>query len=354
MAITLCYWAASTSATAMIKRVLHTAEDASDAGLAAEAREGRLPLPLALTGLTNTCVALAGSTICALAGHWGRRSAKPPPPPPRMQPGEWRRLLLVGALNGCQIACINAGIARVGLTTYALVMALGPAWTMIVSRLVGLESCTPQKSLALVLLTAGLAIQGLHSSRHDGIRSSSTAVWGSLLLLLATLAGAGRWVCTQLVLTAAPPHTALGQLTKLGLTWRMSAMVSAQCLAGSCLLEGGAGLSLAVWASPALSCRVLAIASAILGTVLAQISLVARTSAMALEIASALHLAPLIAVGTLLFGERVSAWQVAGFGCCSCGALVYGLAKEAERARQSSSTFLDLEGSPVGKRGDCS
>lgn len=96
-----------------------------------------------------------------------------------------RALLLLGVLgNGIYQIFFIEGIARTRAGTAALVLASGPAFIALISRMRGVEHTTARGWAAIALQIAGMAFVVLGSARAD---AQETRLLGTLLVLAGSL-----------------------------------------------------------------------------------------------------------------------------------------------------------------------
>ncbi|CAK0820585.1 unnamed protein product, partial [Prorocentrum cordatum] len=148
-------------------------------------------------------------------------------------------------------------------------------------------------------------------------------------MMAAMMLGSQRWALIQMVVQRSPPSSALGQLTKLQLASRMLPVAGFVCLILAAAFEPLA-FSWEALGQPILRLSVPGMAACIVLLTVAELGVVQRTSAVAVQVLATLHQIPVAFVGAVVFHETVSPLSAAGFGMCVVAALVYALARRAE------------------------
>eukprot|EP00937_MAST-01D_sp_MAST-1D-sp2_P001474 g1474.t1 len=102
------------------------------------------------------------------------------------------RLLGAAAIDLTSAALLNAGLLSLGGAVYVVIYASNTLWTALISVFCGGHRLGARRWLSVMLLTLGIALNGLASSRHDRAARSdeagATAVLGTALLLCGTIA----------------------------------------------------------------------------------------------------------------------------------------------------------------------
>lgn len=294
--------------------------------------EGSFPYPFALTALTNGCTALLALGLHHLMAYL--HPGKGPPRTP-LRRSELLKLLLIGLIQGVEIACNNKSLEFLSVSVRTMLNSTSTLFTMAFAKLWGLERLGPMRLASALLLTAGGVCQGLDSSAGKTGEAELKYLHGVAIQVIALIMGAQRWALVQMVTQRSPRGSALAAMTKLELAAWIMPVTAAVCAVLAVIFEPES-LRPSLWMRWSLQWRVMAMALGIVTLTASELRIVHITSAVAMNVLATLHQIPIVFAGVVLFSDRVGFKSAIGFGCCICGALYY------VRARQ-----LDAETAPV-------
>lgn len=236
------------------------------------------------------------------------------------------KLFGVGAMQGLEIGCFNKSLSFISVSKRTMVVSTNLLFVMAVAVPSGLEHISQWKLLSVSLLTVGGLLQGFSTWRHrDEDDDSSFALEGNALAVVAMLLGACRWAIMQHLSQRSEAESCLRHMSKLQLVWRVTPSLAATCLSFAYAFEAPAFSKL----SADVLADALVVGVAVLLLMSSEFMLVQLTSAVALNVAAALHNIPVALAGVVLFSERVHRFAAVGFCVCLVGAVVYTLARSS-------------------------
>merc|ERR1712187_907674 len=145
--------------------------------------------------------------------------------------------------------------------------------------------------------------------------------------------GAQRWALIQIVVQRSPPTSALGRMSKLDFMAWVLPVAGGICFILAFMFEREA-ISIHSLQNEVLYSAVPGIGASIVLLTLSELSVVRRTSAVALQVLATLHQIPIVFVSAAVFHEQVSGLSVCAFFLCIVAAFVYAIARQRERAEE--------------------
>lgn len=240
------------------------------------------------------------------------------------------KLVGVGCMQGIEIGCFNKALEFLTVSKRTMILSMNQIFVLIISACWGLERIGLCKVFAAVLLTTGASFQGLSSWSHrldDGLEGSNGFIMGNALAFGSMLVACFRWAIMQHLTQRGSSR--LVHMSKLQIVWRVSPWIALVCFLLSLVFERP-GLDAC---HPAQIADVLIISLGIMLLMSAEILLVQLTSAVAFNVAAALHNIPVVLSGVFLFHDVIPPQALIGFGFCLMGALMYVFARYFSDAR---------------------
>lgn len=322
--IILALWAASVAIQMRVKDLVSvTAFGHKEAVLC--------PSALLVTGVSNgmasaVCFALvyaakAGFACAPAAGQSGEGESR------EAQSFTWPQLamlLVVGVFEGGERGLQNKSFEYLDIATRTMVCSTGLLFTLAIARACGLELVNPPRVASVLVLVLGGCLQGV------GMHGGRSSVEGVVLAVLSLLAGSCRWVTMQVLLNRTSDRPLKpNNLTKIKMIAFMKPVDCFFCLMLSWLWEHTDFT--AITGQVLVACLINAVL--IIVTVVCDIAVISRISAVGLGVVMTLFSIPLVLAGVILDKEHVTLWQISGFAVCVVGSLIYF----RERARESAS-----------------
>lgn len=326
------WWLAAVEVTVVLKHAVGSSDSSPGTG-----RRGVFPYPLAITSLSNLATALIAIALASASRR--RRNA---PVRRALQRNEALKLLLLGTIQGAELASTNKSLEYLSMATRTMLGSASILFMMVTARLWGLEPLDLPRIVSAVLLTLGGSLQGLDApdSHKAAANQASTAYLHGVMLQVATMvASAQRWSLAQFILQRSPRGSALEQMSPLDLAARVLPLTAAVCFFLALIFEREAFLPENIF-SAELMFSIAAIASGVAVLTVAELRLVQLTSAVAMQVLSTLHQVPLVLAGVLLFHDTVRLASMAGFSLCIVGALCYVRARNVQQVPQSEEVAL--------------
>jgi len=204
-----------------------------------------------------------------------------------------------------------------------MVFSTNLCFTMLISFIFHLERFSLAKVLAALLLVSGGVLQGVSTWKDKSDEQGHTSLTGYCVALVAMVLGASRWALTQYLLQnrSGTGNSGLANLGKFEMIARVMPLTSVICGVLAMIFESPPRESFTYEVFE----NALAVAVGVTILVGSEYALVQLTSAVALNVAGALHNIPVVVSGVFFFDEKVKFYSVFGFGFCVIGALVYTL-----------------------------
>eukprot|EP00929_Paragymnodinium_shiwhaense_P001708 TRINITY_DN10193_c0_g1_i1.p1 TRINITY_DN10193_c0_g1~~TRINITY_DN10193_c0_g1_i1.p1 ORF type:complete len:439 (-),score=87.64 TRINITY_DN10193_c0_g1_i1:178-1494(-) len=278
------------------------------------------PYPFVITASTNLL-------ISPIAWGLSRLTEKPPKEPaPAMELNETLSLLLIGCLQGVELGCNNTAVGLMPVSMKTMMHSMFVLFVMVAAALNGLESLCCYRAIAAALIIAGGVMQGLGAERrNESAADQSDHQHGAIFLLITMTLGAQRWALTQRVIKSESP-TALGRLGKLEFMTRVLPVAGFICLGFAAAFEREAFEVARIRRDlPYFSIPI--IGFCVVTLTICELSLVVRTSAVALQVMSSLHQIPIAVVSAIVLQEHIGSLSVVGFFMCVGAAFVYAYAR---------------------------
>lgn len=301
---------------------------------------GIFPHPFLLTAISNMTTAV----LAMVLSHLLPSSAVLP----RMRRSETMKVLLIGSIQGCELALNNKSLTYLCVSTRTMAASTSTIFMMLTAWLSGLEPIGVRRLAIALVLALGGALQGLDSSgaRQAGGERPADYLFGISLQVSAMLAASVRWVLVQFVVQRAPSGTALGEMSKLQLVARIAPVTSIVCLLWGCVFEEEAFEASGELGLPLLY-NCIGIALGVTALTVAELQLCKLTSAVAVQVLGTLHQIPLVCAGMVFFHDRVSSISVCGWVLCLLGALYYGALRRAEIQAAARSGCAGYDAQPA-------
>eukprot|EP00171_Calliarthron_tuberculosum_P020042 IDg20042t1 len=261
--------------------------------------------PLLLTVCSNTI-----ATIWAFALSRFRRFRPPP-----VSLAQLRRYVLpIGAITALELGCSNVALKLLDVSFGTIIKGAAPVFTMAWGLAFAIEEFAMPVFLALLTIAAGVALAAFGENK-------SFLLHGFLLQLFATSLAGLRWAQTQILLKgqrSLPPITVV----------LYTSPVTAICLLPIALAtESTRALQhLSVLARSdliLLSGVMFSIGTLVFALLCSEYWLVGFTSSLALSVCAVFKEMLTIGGGLLLFQEKMSALNIAGFVICQVGIAAY-------------------------------
>lgn len=296
------------------------------------------PFPFALTAIINISTGSLAFLI-DLAQRQSRSclAQEAAERPTSLRWAEVWKLVGVGGMQGVEIGFFNKALEYMSVSHRTMVVSTNMLFVMSVAVACGLEDIGWRKMLAVGLLTTGGAFQALSTWSHRTDSDSEIGVHGTALAIAAMLLGALRWAFMQHLTQRAAADSGLRTMSKLEMVWRITPSLAMTCITFALCFEFSALTKL----TPALFVNAVAVGAFVLVLMASELKLVQLTSAVALNVAAALHNIPVAVAGVVLFEETVHKKAAIGFCFSLVGAVVYTL------ARGPSHESLEGEANPL-------
>lgn len=294
------------------------------------------PFPFAFTAMTNLMTGLLSRAAEAVQRRRCTSEAAREAP---LQRADHIRLLALGLIQGIEIGCSNKALEFLAVAKRTMVNSLSTLFVMAVAVPSGLETLTWGKVAAALLLTLGGILQAVstwsqfrqntHSPtgpvEHDDNWDLTT---GLTLSLSSMILASTRWACSQYFLQRSSQDTGLSGITKLRLVSSVMPVTAMVCTAMALVFEPDS-LNHYSWAVFLRACGVAAV---VMGLITSELWFVQLASAVALNVAGALHNIPIVLAGVILYHEKVRPLAAIGFGLCLFGATLYTMERRKRRA----------------------
>merc|ERR1712032_995827 len=147
---------------------------------------------------------------------------------------------------------------------------------------------------------------------------------------------------------------ALGQMSKLQLVARIFPITGVVSLTLAVIFEAPAA-ALGEVLRPAILSKVLEIGGGVMVVVTAEVTLICRTSAMALQVLMSLHQIPIFLGGIVVLHEQVHMLSVSAFALCILGAIIYAAARGVDEGPDASpvkASDIELDEGPSSHAGE--
>mmetsp|Transcript_6225 Transcript_6225/g.14712 ORF Transcript_6225/g.14712 Transcript_6225/m.14712 type:complete len:753 (+) Transcript_6225:3-2261(+) len=312
---TALWWSAAIYVTLMIKKTA-SSEDG---------KKVKLP-PFTLTFLVNTLTGLVAWVLTMLL-PCERTTSRPN----ELRVPEWVKIAVLGIMTGCEMGCLNKSLEFLSISERTFYQNANVLLTMILARLVRLETLTGLRIIAGLLLACGSVLQVLAStSQHEQATAVAQAshIQGMTFMVTSMLFTSGKWAMIQFLTQRSPPHSALGRMSKLQLAALVQPITGVICLFPAGFVEAKALLG--VWHNSNILLTALVIALGITLIICAELKIVQLTSAVTCGVLVNLHHIPMVLSGVLLFGEKVQQESLYGLACCVLGGCVYVYARSTD------------------------
>jgi len=296
---------------------------------------GPFPYPFALTSFVNLLTTGLSWILSRVTEHHL-------PPPPRMMTSEVLKILVIGCLQGVELGCNNKATEFLPVSTKVMLHSMFVLFVMVSARLWGLEPLGHWRCISASLILIGGIFQGWSAERRSVPKGQQTQqLHGALLMLFAMVLGSQRWALIQIVVHS-EVTSALGQLTKLQYSTRTLPTAGVICFIGALIFERGA-FSAQALKHQQLWIAIPSIGLCVITLTLSELSVVRRTSAVALQVLATLHQIPIVVVSAVLFHEHVSLLSTFGFVCCILAAFVYAAARGREKLNEQPAVEVEQE-----------
>merc|ERR1712107_28585 len=185
------------------------------------------------------------------------------------------------------------------------------------------------RGLSAVLLTVGGIMQGIDMNGHvrPDLADSASLVTtrGVVMQVTAMFLSSQRWAVTQFSMQRNDPKSSLPQLPRLQFFACTTPSSSSVLLVAGVLFEDVRNAEFVFERMLRLDLlwRLLVIAAGVVMLSYAELALVHRISAVALNVCGSLHQIPVIITGMIIFHESVEWLGILGFTTCVIGGLVY-------------------------------
>jgi len=271
-----------------------------------------------LSSVTNAATGLLAWT---LAHVFRRRSGIPFP---ELTWNEFATVLLIGLIQGIEIACGNKSLEFLSVSARTMIQSTGILFMMLTARIWGLERLGAMRLIVAALLTSGGVLQGFDHLSADSESESAAYVKGLLLQGVTLFLAAQRWSLLQWVTQRSQPGSALSQMAKLKLELisRTLPCTGVVCLGFAFFFEPGAFV-IDPWLHADLALKSLGIAVGIVILTVAELEIVRAVSAVALQVLGTLHQIPIAVAGVLFLQEQIHLSSAVGFVLCVFGGLMY-------------------------------
>ena len=263
-------------------------------------------------------------------------------PPLAFQPGAWRPYLGAVAATGV-LTAVDVGLGlcaymHVTVTFVVIVRASAPCWQLLFGAAMGLEKPKLELVLVLLLTSTGVGLAALGDFEFNA--------HGFALVLASTVLAGLRACLLQRLLHGARSIELLGWRQRphpLQVVYALAPWTAAAALALALSVEGGAirraGLFDGGDAAHLLLLRLAGLCALVFATVLAELSVVARTSALTLSVAATLKEVVTIGVAEEVFHDHLTKLNLFGLLLCLLGAQSYSMVKLGRTRKTPRSGF---------------
>jgi len=333
--LAILWWSAAVVVGLKVKSVLSTVNE----------QPALFPYPFLFTSMLNLgvcCWSLLGAQAFRLARAGINRD------PAKLLPKEAGFLLLMGCLQGLELALANKSYQYLSVSMNRMVMACTVVFQLFTAVLWKLERIWWLKWIAALMLVGGALVQGLDCTHALGVvgvvcgpHSSTLAAhapgpvedsWqGWVLVVSSVLISANRWAFTQHVFQRSPKQSALRRLEKVQMMPYMSTGTVVACLAFAAAFEPNAFAAIAgkgVWQH--IVQPVLVVSSCVALLTMCELVIVSITAATVMVILAVVHNIPMILAGVIFDNDVVFRNQWVGFAFCSIGAGMYFYARSLD------------------------
>lgn len=321
--ILLCialWWMCAVAATLSMKSIVMSPHGEDH-------EEAPFPFPFAFTAMTNLLTGLLSRTAEAVQRWMTTAEDQREVPLLRM---DRIKLLALGLIQGIEIGCSNKSLEFLAVARRTMVTSLSTLFIMAVAVPSGLETLTCGKVVAALLLTMGGILQALstwsqfeQNARNSAGTPQQEDNWelatGLILALSSMTLASTRWAAAQYFLQRSSRETGLSGISKLRLVSSVMPVTSVVCTAMALIFEPDS-LNHCSWM---VLLRAGMVAAIIMGLITSELWFVQLASAVALNVAGALHNIPIVLAGVFLFHEKVRPLAALGFVLCLSGATLY-------------------------------
>mmetsp|Transcript_112823 Transcript_112823/g.319041 ORF Transcript_112823/g.319041 Transcript_112823/m.319041 type:complete len:366 (+) Transcript_112823:125-1222(+) len=262
----------------------------------------------------------------------------------RLLPREVFVLLLIGSLQGVELALNNMSYQFLSLSMNRMVMACCVVFQLFTAIAWRLEEIRMLKWVAAVMLVLGGLIQGMPCAQvrtpllaaicgthPPASREQRDSLLGWVLVGASVLTSTNRWAFTQYIFQRSPPTSAIRRLTKFQLLLYMSIGTTAVCVLLASFFERRAFAQVAH-----IGDKITAIAArtslCIVVVMVCELLIVSMTAATVMVILSVVHNIPIVLAGIVFCHDRVFRNQWIGFALCIAGAALYLLARNWDQS----------------------
>jgi len=287
-----------------------------------EGTSAEFPFPIAFSALTSFLVGLI-AFVLETASQKYNKTSDAEVEGTVLTWDERLKMAIIGAMRGVEIACVNKALEFLTLSQRTMITSMNVLCVMAIASYFKLESLNFTKLVAATLLLTGGMMQGLATwNNYVGEHDSGMSMVGYALLILAMFFACSRDALSQHLLQGSGAETGgLKHASPLRLLWRMMPMTCSICLLLTPIFEISAfwNINLAVLQSA------LEVSITITIMLTSELCLVKLTSAVALNVASALHNIPVVLAGVFFLHDVVHPYAAIGFAFCLGGAILYAL-----------------------------
>jgi len=257
---------------------------------------------------------------------------------PELEWGEFAIVILLGSIQGIEIACANKALEYLSISTRTMAGSLGVLFMMFSARAWGLEGLGVMRLVACALLTVGGVLQGFDHFSGDTTSENALFVKGISLQGGSLVASSQRWALIQWMTQRSRPGSALALMGKLKLELisRTLPCTGVVCFLFAFWFEPRA-LEIEPWLHMDMILKCAGIAVGIIVLVVAELEIVRTASAVALQVLGTLHQIPIAIAGILFFQEQIHLSSAMGFLFCIVGGLVYVQVRYTEMTVEQTS-----------------
>jgi len=231
-----------------------------------------------------------------------------------------KSIVTIGICTGIDIGFSNWSFVFITVSSYTILKSGMLLLTFIFSVALGLEKCGLCLLSSCIAITAGIAMASYGDPDFD--------IRGCVLLIVAMLAGAGRWVATQWLVKDDDD----GESKTVRFVALISPSGALALLPLALILEGRAAVSMS--SEDAGSFALVALGGGLLSFALVsvEIYLCTITSAMSLSVFGVTKSMIQIFLGALIFHDRLTPSNITGIAVTTVGVLWYNALRHADRA----------------------
>lgn len=274
--------------------------------------DGGFPFPILLCVVNNAWMGILARAAMRVRGE-----------SPTAVPRETylRVVVPIAVCTALDVICSNESLERLSVSFHTMIKASSPMWVLLFALLHGLE-----RPDALLVGAVGLISSGTMLTAYGHIHAE---LLGSALALAAVALAGYRWALTQLLLQpATPAHAGSPRpLSVLDTVWHISPVIAAVALPLALGLEARALTTSVFLHSPRAAAQLVGVLSVqsclIFALLVAEYLVVQNTSVLTLAVAGMVKELSTILLAVLIWGDRISALNAAGFGVCLVGIAVY-------------------------------